>query len=228
MEFKDFVQTLYSVSGAGNSTYSFTHTIFDAIVTGDGQEILSDYSNNTYKAYFNGNTQITQLAKKINAYIEPEEFCAYVEGFPDAVVQNLCDCFANHIAGIDPHNAGEKLATLFVSIITKAASTKKKGTTKSAAQGDKKSAHDILSEKILASGQAVADAWGDAIERIVESAEEAERVEAEVVDGEVSSCDVGDSEEGKKTTVIQHQTNVVQNGENNFNLTNNGTMNFKF
>ena len=32
--------------------------------------------------------------------------------------------------------------------------------------------------------------------------------------------------EGKKTTVIQQQTNVIQNGENNFNLTNNGTMNF--
>ncbi len=30
----------------------------------------------------------------------------------------------------------------------------------------------------------------------------------------------------KKITVIQHQTNVVQNGENNFNLTNNGTLNF--
>ena len=29
-----------------------------------------------------------------------------------------------------------------------------------------------------------------------------------------------------KTTIIQQQTNVVQNGENNFNLTNNGTMNF--
>lgn len=32
--------------------------------------------------------------------------------------------------------------------------------------------------------------------------------------------------EDKKTTVIQQQTNVIQNGENNFNLTNNGTMNF--
>ena len=228
MVFKDFVQTLYSVSGAGSSTHAFTRTLFDVIVTEEGQDILSVYSDNTYKAYYNGNTQITQLAKKINVYIEPEEFCTYVEGFSDAVVQNLCDCFANHIAGINPHNAGEKLAALFVSIITKAALTKKKSTAKSATQGDKKSAHDILSEKILASGQAVADAWGDAIERIVESAEEAEHVEAEVVDGEVSSCDVGDSEEGKKTTVIQHQTNVVQNGENNFNLTNNGTMNFKF
>lgn len=34
--------------------------------------------------------------------------------------------------------------------------------------------------------------------------------------------------EEKKITVIQHQTNVVQNGDNNFNLTNNGVMNFDF
>ena len=34
--------------------------------------------------------------------------------------------------------------------------------------------------------------------------------------------------EDKKITVIQHQTNIVQNGENNLNLTNNGIMNFNF
>ena len=48
-----------------------------------------------------------------------------------------------------------------------------------------------------------------------------EHVEADVVDGDTLS---GAAE--NKTTIIQQQTNVVQNGENNFNLTNNGTMNF--
>ena len=32
----------------------------------------------------------------------------------------------------------------------------------------------------------------------------------------------------KKITVVQQQINVIQNGEKNFNLTNNGTMNFNF
>ena len=31
-----------------------------------------------------------------------------------------------------------------------------------------------------------------------------------------------------KLTVIQQQINVIQTGEQNFNLTNNGTMNFNF
>ena len=52
-----------------------------------------------------------------------------------------------------------------------------------------------------------------------------EAIEAEVVDDEEPSSA---ATEGKKTTVIQQQTNVIQNGENNFNLTNNGTMNFNF
>lgn len=42
--------------------------------------------------------------------------------------------------------------------------------------------------------------------------------------------DFGDTVESeeKKITVIKQQTNVIQNGENNFNLTNNGVMNFDF
>jgi hypothetical protein len=35
-------------------------------------------------------------------------------------------------------------------------------------------------------------------------------------------------QEDKRLMIIQHQTNVIQNGENNFNLTNNGIMNFDF
>lgn len=54
-------------------------------------------------------------------------------------------------------------------------------------------------------------------------ASDTETIEAEVVDDNEPS---GVANENKKITVIQHQTNVVQNGENNFNLTNNGTMNF--
>ena len=38
----------------------------------------------------------------------------------------------------------------------------------------------------------------------------------------------GAAGEDKKTTVIQQQTNVIQNGDHNVNLTNNGTINFHF
>ena len=40
--------------------------------------------------------------------------------------------------------------------------------------------------------------------------------------------DAGSVQEDKKTTIIQQQTNVIQNGDNNVNVTNNGTINFNF
>lgn len=38
----------------------------------------------------------------------------------------------------------------------------------------------------------------------------------------------GKNQGDKKTTIIQQQTNVIQNGDNNVNVTNNGTINFNF
>lgn len=190
MRFTEFVNLLHPVIGAGNSTHAFTKSIFDSIVTEEGQNVLDELSESTYKAYFNGNTEITKLAQKISAYIEPEEFISYIGQFSDAAVQSLCDSFQEYLPGIDPYNAGEKLAELFASIIKEAASTKKKGTPRGANQ--------------------------------------AETIEAEVVDDEEPSGAAKEDKEKKKITVIQHQTNVVQNGENNFNLENNGTMNFNF
>ena len=54
---------------------------------------------------------------------------------------------------------------------------------------------------------------------------DAESIEAEVVDDEMPSGAAG---EDKKITVIHQQTNVIQNGDHNINLTNNGTINFHF
>ncbi len=188
MEFSDFVKLLHPVIGAGSSTHAFARTLFDSIVTDEGQVVLDELSTNTYKAYFNGNTQITKLAQKISAYIEPEEFIGYIEQFSDAAVQSLCDSFQESLPDIHLHNAGEKLTGLFASIIKEAASAKKKGTSQGAGK--------------------------------------TETIEAEVVDDNEPSGAATKDKEDKKITVIQHQTNVVQNGENNINLTNNGTINF--
>lgn len=52
-----------------------------------------------------------------------------------------------------------------------------------------------------------------------------EHSEAEVVD-DVEPSDAADPD--KKITIIHQQTNVIQNGQNNYNLTNNGTITFHF
>ncbi len=187
MEFPEFISLLYSVIGAANSTHAFTKSILEAIVTDEGQEVLDGYSEDSYKAYYNGHTKITRLAQKISVYIEPEEFPGYFKQFSDATVQSLCDIFQPYLPDINLHNVGEELAALFAEIIKEAASAKKKGTPRGAGK--------------------------------------AETIEAEVVDDSEPSG-TGEDKKDKKTTVIQHQTNVVQNGENNIIMTNNGTINF--
>lgn len=93
--------------------------------------------------------------------------------------------------------------------------------TSSVSEVPKKSATEGINDKILAAGQALANAWGKAIENL---ADEMDRKESPL-------DDKSDSQERLKeeanTTVIQQQTNVVQNGDNNINLTNNGTINIK-
>lgn len=84
----------------------------------------------------------------------------------------------------------------------------------------KKSATDRINDKIFASGQALSDTWKKAVENLAD----------EMYERNSPTNDEADSLEHKEeaaTTIIQQQTNVVQNGDNNINLTNNGTINIK-
>lgn len=126
MQFTDFVQKLSSVIRAGGSTDKFTRSIFEAIVTDEGQSILDEYRESSYKAFYNGNTSVRKISQKINAYIEPMEFSDYINQFSDAAVENLCNVFSADIPDMKPSDTPDKLAELFVSIITEAAGSKSK------------------------------------------------------------------------------------------------------
>ena len=130
MQFKDFIQKLSSVIRAGGSTDKFTRSIFEAIVTEEGQPILDEYKKSSYKGFYNGSTSIRKISQKINAYIDPMEFADYINQFPDAVAGNLSNAFSADIPDISPYNAAEKLAELFVEIITEAAGLQNKPTEK--------------------------------------------------------------------------------------------------
>ena len=187
MEFKDFVQILHPIIGGSSSQGAFVKTLFEVIVTEDGQSALDEQSEVTYRSYFNGQTGISRIAKKISPYIETENFVSYIHDFSDETVLSLCDSFREYLPEIDSFNAGRQLADLFLSILKNAAGTKRKSP--------------------------------------ASSEDDAEPIEAEVVDDDEPS---GAAQNDKKMTVIQHQINDIQTGEKNFNLTNNGTMNFNF
>ncbi len=127
-----------------------------------GSKLLADTSLDTFKAYFNGNTSISKVAALILANLsDDDEFTSYLEGFGETTAQLLADEFKNDIPDINSVNASLKITDLFLDILREA-SGKEKSTPKSA----DKTSHDILEEKILVSGHAVADAWGNAINNL--------------------------------------------------------------
>lgn len=135
MLFNEFANKLFSVLGNGASTHVFTRTLFDAITTNSGKDILDGYTDSSYKGFYNGHTSISRISKKINTYVEPMEFSAYImDAFSDAVRENLCAVFHEDIPGIEPSSAGDELAALFVEIITQAAGANKKSTHKGASK----------------------------------------------------------------------------------------------
>lgn len=168
MEFKVFAKKLKNVIGGKSNTKIFTKTIFEAMMNESGPELLADTSPDTFKAYFNGNTSISKVAALILANLsDDDEFPSYLEGFGETTAQLLADEFKDDIPDINSVNASLKITDLFLDILREA-SGKKKSTPKSA----EKNSHDILEEKILASGQAVADAWGNAIINLVDGLKE--------------------------------------------------------
>lgn len=197
MRFHEFAQLLHPLIGGGSSTYVFVRTLFDAIITEDGRAALEEVGEESYKAYYNGNTGISRFAKKINAYVEPAEFEAYCNELSDAAVAAICERFRVYLPEINPYNAAELLANLFRDIINEAAFAKRKNNPNGKDRGVV--ADDVQNDDAL-------------------------QPEVELFDAEPALNASGDT----KITVIQHQINVVQNGENNFNLTNNGTMSFSF
>ena len=163
MEFKVFAKKLKNVIGGKSNTKLFTKTIFETMMNESGPELLAGTSLETFKSYFNGNTSISKVAALILANLnEDDEFPSYLEGFGGTTAQLLADEFKDDIPDINSVNASLKITDLFLEILREAAG-KEKSTPKSA----DKTPHDILEEKILASGQAVADAWGNAVSNLV-------------------------------------------------------------
>ena len=159
MEFKIFAKKLKNVIGGKSNTKIFTKTIFEAMMNDSGPELLADTSLDTFKAYFNGNTSISKVAALILANLsDDDEFPSYLEGFGDTTAQLLADEFKDDIPDINSLNASLKITDLFLEILREA-SGKEKSTPTSA----DKTPQNIIEKKILASGQAVADAWGNAI-----------------------------------------------------------------
>lgn len=199
MTFSEFANLLAPSLRSATAEGMFTFSLFEAIVEEDeGLKILQDYEESTYRAYFRGDTGISRLARRIVRYIDPVKFENFLRVYPDPAIQGLCEAFQAQIPDITPHNAFEKLAQLFERILREAAAAKRKSAGKGAFEKSECKGPD---------------------------GKDREFVQAEVVEDKSGTSGTA---EPQVVNVIQNQVNVIQNGPNNQNITNTGTLILNF
>lgn len=137
MEFSDFFSIIHPIIGGGNSTDKSAKSLFESIMDDNSYEILDGYSSATFKAYANGSTKITKIAKAISPYIDASEFEDYIDNFGEAATIRLSESFLPHVPDITRKNVGEKLADLFIEIIETAANSKRKSPSKKKKEDNK-------------------------------------------------------------------------------------------
>ncbi len=219
MLFSEFAQLLRPVIGGSMGAGDFVQTLFSNIVTNEGDAIVEETANSTYRAYYNGTNQITRMAQKIGPYLETENFASYISTFSDETAETLHKIFAPHIPDIDSFDESKLIAELFRDIIITAAGNKKSPSKKkTTASEETDTAHSILEEKILASGKVVADILGDAIRRIADDSVGDAAEDAEVEDGDETSGAATTGATDTRIQIINNPTVVNQYGEKNIHI----------
>ncbi len=219
MLFSEFAQLLRPVLGGAMGEGDFAMTLFSNIVTGDGDRVVEEVANSTYRAYFNGTLKITKMAQKIGPYLETENFASYLAACSDETIESLHNSFKPHIPDIDSFDECKLIAELFRDIIIQAAGNKKSSPKKKAeASNGTDTPHSILEEKILASSKVVADILGDAIKRIADDSAENTTGAAEVEDGEETSGAATAEPTDTRIQIINNPTVVNQYGDKNIHI----------
>lgn len=126
MNFVEFVSITRPIIGGKGGVHIYVRTLFDAILTENGKEILNGYSPSSYKAYANGKTSITDISKAMVQYIDPVEFSSFIFNTEESVQIALCQQFTEFLPNITINNVGDEIAELFANIIRTAAQTKRK------------------------------------------------------------------------------------------------------
>jgi len=126
MNFVEFVSITRPIIGGKGGVHIYVRTLFDAILTENGKEILDGYSKESYKAYSGGKTSIRDISKAMVQYIDPVEFSSFIFNTEESAQIALCEQFTEFLPNININNVGDEIADLFANIIRTAAQTKRK------------------------------------------------------------------------------------------------------
>lgn len=126
MNFVEFVTITRPILGGKGGVHIYVRTLFDAILTENGKEILDGYSKESYKAYAGGKTSIRDISKAMVQYIDSVEFSSFIFNTEESAQIALCEQFTEFLPNINVNNVGDEIAELFANIIRTAAQTKRK------------------------------------------------------------------------------------------------------
>lgn len=126
MDFVEFVTITRPILGGKGGVHIYVKTLFDAILTENGKEILDGYSKESYKAYASGKTSIRDISKAMVQYVDPVEFSSFIFNTEESTQIALCEQFTEFLPNININNVGDEIAELFANIIRTAAQTKRK------------------------------------------------------------------------------------------------------
>lgn len=124
-EFSVFAQKLSTKYRRGQKVEAFAQELLEEIYLSD-TAFFADYEGRTFRAYYYGQNDISEIAQKIADDLDPDGFANYLDTGSEDAVSYLCDAFREWCPDIDPDNYARRIAERFVTIINNAAAPKTK------------------------------------------------------------------------------------------------------
>ncbi len=126
-EFSVFARKMAVVFRGDETPEAFAQAMFAAIyLPNKDNDPVDETLPRTYKSYFYGERNITDLAKSIAESLDPENFAKEFTSANEATGAYLCEAFANVCPEISTDNYPSQIADRFRRIITTAAAPKKR------------------------------------------------------------------------------------------------------
>lgn len=126
-EFSVFAQTLAVTFRGDTKPEDFAKELFQAIyLPATEDDPVDETLPRTYRSYYYGQRNITDLARGIADSLDPASFASVYTTETDASVTYLCEAFLEECPEITEDNYNHQIAERFRKIIVKAAATQKR------------------------------------------------------------------------------------------------------
>ena len=126
-EFKVFAQLLATKYRKGRKVEAFAQELFKEIYLPESEDDPDENTlPRTYRGYYYGQNDITELASQIAGSLDTSNFASYLQTDSDDTIESLCEAFCPWYPDIDADNHCQRIAARFKDIIDYTAAPKTK------------------------------------------------------------------------------------------------------